>query len=109
LTQKELIFIEERKKLLRSWRFVGPFLLGTIIALALFVYITTPLLIDPFGTASRLNAGEIPFSTLRMSTLLLPILFWSVLVLLIAIVGALHFAFANEKKYLAILEQNIKS
>lgn len=80
-------------------------MLAAITGMILFIYITAPLLINPFETASRLASGEISDATLRVAAVLLPMTFGCICILLIALVGIMHLAFGNEKKYLALLEE----
>jgi hypothetical protein len=102
-SQKQLDYLDRRRKLLNLWRFAGPFLLFVIFALVLYLKIYTPLLIDPYEVLSRLEAGAIEQSSLELIAILLPVMVIMICVLLIAFVFFIYAAFSNERKYLAII------
>jgi hypothetical protein len=66
---------------------------------------STPLLINPFAVASGIESGSVEQSTLQMMALFVPVLFIMLCFLLVVLVVLIYAAFANEKKYLALLDQ----
>ena len=98
-------FLDKRRGLIRAWRYVGPVLLLAILGFSAYLFIRTPLLINPFEVISRLEAGTLEESTTVILAAMLPVMFGGMLVLLIAIVLVMYAAIANEKKYVAIIEK----
>ena len=80
-------------------------LLPGIIGFAAFLYVNSPLLVNPYEVLSRFESGSVKRSTLEMMALLLPIMFMLVCVLLIALVAIMYAAFSNEKKYMEIVRE----
>ena len=97
LNQEQNSYLEKRRKLLKSWPYVGPLLLLCIVGFAGYLYINTPWLINPYEVLSRLEAGTMQQSTIETMALLLPVLFLVVCFLLIVIVVIMYAAFSNEK------------
>lgn len=97
-------FLEKRRTLLTAWRYAGPLLLLGIGGFAAYLYFNTPLLINPFAVASGIESGSVEQSTLQLLALFVPVLFITVCFLLVVLVVLIYAAFANEKKYLAILD-----
>lgn len=102
-------FLEKRRKMVRLWPYTAALMVTLITAFILYLYTRAPLLIDPFETASRIRSGEISDATLSVSALLLPIAFGVIILLLIALIGLMHLAFKNEKRYLALLDEKEES
>lgn len=98
-------FIAKRRSLLKAWRYVGPLLLVLIAGLATYLYLKTPLMINPFALVTAIEAGAIEDSTLQLMAVFVPLLFLVVCFLLVVLVVLMYAAFANEKKYLAILDR----
>ena len=96
-------YLEKRKKLTSAWRFVGPALLLAILGLAMWIYLRSPLLINPYEAISRMETGHIEKSTLEMMATVLPIVMIIVFLLLLSIVGIMYAAFSKEKKYMEII------
>jgi len=97
LTQKQHDYLTKRKKLLESWRYAGPALLLGILGLTVYLYIKTPLLINPHEVFLRVESQAIRQSTLETMAILLPILFIMVCFFLIVLVAIMYAAFSNEK------------
>lgn len=104
-TPQHIAFLEKRKTLVRSWKYLGPLLLVFILGLAAYVYLTAPMLINPYEVMEALRSGAIEQSTIEIMAVLLPITFLMVCFLLIVLVLVMYMAFANERKYLEILEK----
>lgn len=104
ISERERRFIDRRRNVVRYWRFAGPLLVVMVVGFAAWLYLRTPLLIDPFEMLARLEAGEIPESTLVIMAALVPVLFLGLLVLLAGLVVIMYAAISGEKRYLAIIE-----
>ncbi len=87
------------------WRYVGPMLLLGTTGLAVWVFVTAPLLIDPFAVFSRIEAGTIQQSTLAMMASILPLTMILLFFLMVVIIGLMYAALSIEKKYLKIITE----
>jgi hypothetical protein len=105
LSEQQNDYLDKRRKFLQSWRYVGPLLLLGIVGLATYLYVRSPLLINPHEVISRLQSGSIKQPSLEMMAVLLPIMFILVCFLLIALVAMMYVAFSNEKKYMEIVSE----
>jgi len=105
LKPKQKSYLEKRRKLLKLWSYVGPFILLAIIGFAGYLYLNTPWLINSYEVLSRLKAGSMPQSTIETMAILLPVMILVVLFLLIVIVALMYAAFSNEKKYLDVVDE----
>jgi len=110
-------FLEKRRALLKAWRYVGPLLLlkawryvGPLLLLgiggfAVFLWLNTPLLINPYAMMSGIESGSVEQSTLQMMAAFVPVLFIALCFLLVVFILLMYAAFSNEKKFLAILDE----
>jgi hypothetical protein len=97
-------FLEKRRTLLAVWRYTGPLLLLAIGGFVAYLFVNTPLLINPVAATSGVKSGSVEQSTLHMMAVFVPVLFITVCSLLVVLIVLMYAAFANEKKYLAILD-----
>ena len=89
--------------LVKTWRYVGAMLLAMAIGLGMWLFLSEPLLANPFVALSQLSTGSVPVSTMVLMAGFLPVAVLMCMVLTIAIVLFVFAAFSNEKKYLAII------
>jgi hypothetical protein len=104
LNQQAERFLEKRRTLLAAWRYAGPLLLLGIGVFVAYLFVNTPLLINPIAVTSGIESGSVEQSTLHMLAVFVPVLFITVCFLLVVLIVVMYAAFANEKKYLAILD-----
>lgn len=104
VSERDREFIERRRKLVAYWRFAGPLLWIMILGFASWVFFRSRLLIDPFEMLARLEAGDLPESTLVIMAALAPVFFSGLFVLLTVLVLILYSAISGEKRYLAIID-----
>jgi len=93
-------YLEKRKRLLKSWQYVGPALLLAAIGLATWIFVTSPLLINPYDVTSRIESGTIGQSTLEMMTTLFPLITIFLFLPVFVVIGIMHAAPGKEKRYL---------
>jgi len=105
LTEAEKAFPARRAKRVRTWPVVGAVLLFTLAVLGAWLFVTRPLLADPFTVLARLDAGSIPPSMLTLMAGLLPVVVLLCLVLAAAIVLLVYAAMVNERRHLAIIRR----
>ncbi len=104
-TERERDFLAKRKKLVRVWPVVGPSLLAVIGCFTAWLFWKNPLLVNPNTVLARMEARSIPGSTMSVMVGLLPVVSLMCLFLVVVMVLFVFMAFANEKKYLAIIER----
>lgn len=97
-------FILRRRKLLRTWRVVGPVLLLLLIIVGVIMFFNYPLMFNPYEAIERLEAGTLENSTLQLMALLLPIAMLMLFFMLVVVVLFSFAAMGNDKKYLAIIQ-----
>jgi hypothetical protein len=105
VTDDEARFLVRRRRLVRAWPFAGAFLICMIIGLGVWLFLTRPLLANPFAVLSMLRGDSIPASTLALMAGLLPIAVLMCLTLAIAIVLFTFASFFNERKYLTMVQR----
>lgn len=105
LDNKQIQFIAQRKKLVRLWPVAGSFLIVLLIALTCWLYFRAPLLINPVDVMGRLDAGTIEKSMLLTSTVLLPVIMLTCIVILSIMVIFAFAAFSTERKHLQLIEK----
>ncbi len=109
LSDEERRFLVKRAQLVRAWRYVGAILLAVLIGLGFWLFLTLPLLVNPFVVMTRLQSGSIPESMLMLMAGMLPIVVLMCLALVALVVMVVLFifvAFSNEKKYLKLIERH---
>lgn len=107
LSNKESQFIIQRTKLIQTWHPVGIFILVVLLAFCGWLFAVNPLLINPFIVIFRLKNDSIPFPTLTLMASFLPIAVLMCFFLVFIIILFLFVSFANEKKYLNIIQKII--
>lgn len=96
-------FVQRRRALIRAWPFVGGGLLAALVLLLIWLYLRSPLLIDPTEIVRRLQAGGVDYSTLVTLAGLVPMLFIGCIVLLSLLILVTFAKFRTESRYLALL------
>lgn len=105
LSNQEKCFLASRARLVHAWRYVGSGLVVGVIGISVWLFWFRPLLANPFAVLSRLNNDFIPASTMVLSAVMLPVMFLICMLLVLAILLFAFAAFANERKYLAIVSR----
>ena len=108
MTEKAKEFLKRRKKLLELWRYAAPGLLLIIVGAGAFIYIKTPLLLNPAETLERIKAGDISLPMLQLMAAMLPLVFTGLFILLLTLIVLMHAALKNEKKYMEIISSDGK-
>ncbi len=105
ITPQEQAFIEKRFKLTRAFTWVGSGLLALLFGLTLWLWMTTPLFINPKEVALRLEEGTIPQSSIETMAILLPVLTLTCFVLTAIFIFFAFIGFSNERKLIAIIKR----
>ena len=106
LTNEERKFLATRTGFVKAWKYIGTILLVSVIGLGTWLFLSKPLLANPFMVLSRLKSDSIPSSAMTLMTGLLPVVVLMCVLLAITIVLFAFAAFSNERKYLACIIQS---
>ncbi len=108
LEEKEREFVEKRRAYIRIWPIVAWILLLGLVALVIYLFLKTPLLVNPASVMEALGAGTLEGPTLTTMAALLPI------AMLMAI-GAVTFmllyccvAMRNERRLIAAIDELVR-
>ncbi len=105
LSNEERHFVAKRAKLVQTWPYAGAILLTILVGLGVWLYLSRPLLANPFFVLSQLNRGAIPESTIALLAGMLPVVVLVCMGLAVTVVLLAFAAFSNEKKYLTIIQR----
>lgn len=105
ITDEDRRFLAGRARRVRTWPYVGGALLCLAFGLGLWLFVSKPLLANPFVVLSRLESDSIPDSTLTLMAALLPVTVLMCVLLVIAILLFAFSAFALERRYLAMVQR----
>lgn len=103
LHARQQAFLHHRRKLIRTWPVIGGGLLAALLMFSGWLYVRSPLLIDPTEIVRRLQGDGIDPSTLMALASLVPLLLLGCIILLVLLVAFTFAKFRTERKYLAIL------
>ncbi|MCL4190385.1 MAG: hypothetical protein KJZ87_01470 [Thermoguttaceae bacterium] len=106
LSNEERHFVAKRAKLVQTWPYVGAMLLTMLVGLGVWLFLSKPLLANPFFVLSQLDRRAIPESTIALMAAMLPVVVLVCLGLAVTVVLFAFAAFSNEKKYLAIIQRD---
>ncbi len=101
---RDLGFVAKRRTLIRRWNAVGWALITLIIAALGFLFLTSPLLVNPWETMARVRTDSISTSTLQLMAVMLPVVFLGSFMLLVVIVAFQFAAAANERRLIGIID-----
>lgn len=104
LSEKDQRFLAKRIRLVRAWRYVGTILLFMLPGLGLWLFLSKPLLSNPFVVMTLLKNNAISESTMVLMAAMLPVAVLMCIALAVAVVLFAFAAFSNEKKYLQIIQ-----
>jgi hypothetical protein len=98
-------FLEKRRKLITAWNIAGPLSLLGLAAFFAWLYLKTPLLVNPFEVADQLESGTIDEPTLAIMSMLLPVMTSLCFMVLVTVILFVYAFISNEKKYLQVIER----
>jgi hypothetical protein len=104
LSDDDRAFIARRSRFVRTWPLAGGFLVIALGALVVWLWITRPLMTNPFALARALEAGALPESTLYLLTAMLPVMTLACFGVVGALLVFAFVTFARESRYLRIVE-----
>jgi len=98
-------FLKARQRLLQTWPMVGWSLLAVMAGYTVWLFLTQPLLVNPFVVMVKLRADTVPVSTMVLMSGLLPLAMLSCIILAGALVLMMFASIAKERRYLRIIRQ----
>lgn len=105
LKEPDQKFLQKRRGYVKSWNIVGTILLLCLLAVAGWLFVTVPELVNPVYVQTELKNESIEISKLQLMAAMLPI----VVVLCFVLTGSVIFfgfvTFANERQYLRIIDE----
>ena len=105
LSYQEQSFVAKRARFMRTWRYAGVILLALIIGLGTWLFLSRPLLANPFFVIARLKSQSIDEATMALMAGMLPVVTLACIVLAVVVVLFVFAHFSNERKYLAIIQR----
>jgi len=105
ITEKDVQFIEKRRRLIRWWNLVGTMTFAGLVAFVAWMFWSLPRLINPLHVVGELQAGAIPGSTLEIMAALLPMVVLAIFFVLAVMIGFAFAAIGNERRYLKMIDQ----
>lgn len=106
LSAEQQEFLQRRRAVIRRWPFVGGGLIAALVMFCGWLYVRSPLLIDPTEIVRRLEGGGLDTTTLMALAGMVPILFIGCLVLLLLVILFTFARFRTESRYLALLSEH---
>jgi hypothetical protein len=103
LSPEQSSYLAARERFLRWWPAAGIALLGSVLGLGVWLWVSVPTLVSPWACATRLQDGSLAEGTLVLMAGMLPV---AMLLLLGFLVAALLLAFAafrNEGRLLRMV------
>lgn len=105
ITDKDIQFVEKRRKLVRWWNLVGSLTFGCLVAFVAWMFWSQPRLINPLHVVDELKAGGIPQATLEIMAALLPMVVLAIFFVLAVMIGFTFAMIGNERRYLKIIDR----
>jgi len=108
LSQSDAKFLQKRRHLVESWKFVGIPLILLSVGLCVFLWLESPLLINPFHVVQQIEQGSLPHATILLAAVILPIMTLSNVVLLGTIILIVFRSFARERRFITIIDRFLR-
>ncbi|MFL0806024.1 MAG: hypothetical protein K6L60_01910 [Oceanobacter sp.] len=102
--QTDADFVTQRRRFNRSWPLVAVGLLLLIGGMGIGVALVYPVMANPFYVVAQLQSGLLEPETLSTAAMLLPVLFWMLIICLLLFVLLSWQMMKNEKRLLVLLE-----
>lgn len=104
LDDAQLRYLAGRERLVKRWPAVGAALLTAIAAVMLYLFLRSPLLINPWHTAMLLEGGSVPQHTMAEMAAKLPVVFLVCCGLMVAMVLVQFAVTVTERRLLGLVE-----
>ena len=104
LAENDLAFLQMRRRFLRFWKIAGVSTLVFLVALFSWLYFKVPNLVNPFHVQRQIESNALTPSPLKVMAALMPLMMVLAFFLSVAIILFGFSAYANENRYLRILD-----
>lgn len=104
--QSDADFVKQRRRFNRSWPLVAVGLLLLIGGMGIGIALAYPIMANPFYVIAQLQGGLLEPETLATAAMLLPVLFWMLVISLLLFVLLAWQMMKNEKRLLALLDSS---
>jgi len=104
LNDAQQTFLDKRRKLIRTWPWIGMTLLVCVLSTLLWLWFYQPILVNPYEVIERLHSGGIGNSTLALMAAMLPLLALVCFFLTTVVILYTYAAFSNEKRHINIID-----
>jgi hypothetical protein len=105
LTGEERAFVDTRWRLVRSWPVVCSACLVLLLGFSAWLWLTRPLMINPWAAMAGLESGAIPDATLALMAAMVPVLMLMYLFVLVAGIILSLSVVANERRHIEIIRR----
>jgi type VI protein secretion system component VasF len=105
LSSEDKMFLSRREKLVRFWPAVGAGMLVVVAGFVVWLWFTTPYLINPWYVSGRIQSGTLPDSMAYLMAGMLPVVMLALIAVTVAAVVLAFVAFANERRLVRLLRQ----
>jgi len=101
----DTLYLAKRERLAKSWPVAGGIILLLLAALAAWLWLKTPYLINPWLVFEHIKSGTLPESTATVMVAMLPIVVLTLLVFAAVVVLLVFAALANERRIIRLLRR----
>lgn len=104
MTVSDAAFVEKRRRLVRLGTIVPAICLALLAGFGIWLYFRQPRLINFVEVARQIESGSIDPLTVELMAIMLPIVMLMCLVVMAGAVALAWAVFANERRYLRIVD-----
>ena len=104
LAENDLAFLQMRRRFLRFWKIAGFSTLVFLTGLFSWLYFKVPNLVNPFHVQRQIESNALTPSVLKVMAALMPLMMVLAFFLSVAIILFGFSAYANERRYLKIID-----
>jgi Ca2+/Na+ antiporter len=104
LTQEQEAFVNKRRRLATAWPLFGAILALAVIGLGLWMFIRTPMLINPVEAMARVEDPAMDRATLSLMAMMLPMVVGALLLVMLALVAFAFAQFRNERRLIELID-----
>ena len=109
LSPEDSRYLAKRRPLVRAWPIVGGILLCLLGGLLVWMFLRSPMLVNPFSVLARIEAGTLEIPMMNLMAGMLPLVMLICFILAFVLLLVLFTAFSNERRYLKIITQILES
>jgi hypothetical protein len=104
LAENDLAFLQMRRRFLSFWKIAGFSTLVFLAALFFWLFFKAPNLVNPIHVQRQIESNALTLSALKVMAVLMPLMAAVAFFLAAAIILFGFSAYANERRYLKIIE-----